>query len=118
MRRAQVNPPDAPEMLFAPQAAAQIRFGIARQEVILGQAGGVWRPAVTCDEDMYQREIADFARAILDDRPPLAGAADGIAALQVALAALESARTGKAVRLRGGEEVGALQARVQGGLPS
>ncbi len=51
---------------------------------------------------MYQREIASFARTILEDQPPVAGAEHGIAALRVALAALESVRTGEVVRLADG----------------
>ena len=84
-----VTPPEGPDVLYAPKAAAQIRFGMNHQEVVLGEEGGTWRTAAVCDEDMYQREIASFARAILEDRPPVAGAEQGIAALRVALAVLE-----------------------------
>jgi predicted dehydrogenase len=48
---------------------------------------------------MYQLEINDFGRAVLDDRPPATTAEDGKVSLKVALAALESIQTGQAVSL-------------------
>jgi predicted dehydrogenase len=43
--------------------------------------------------------IADFVAAIRDDRPPRVSGMDGYRAVEVALAAYESARTGQPVRL-------------------
>lgn len=49
--------------------------------------------------DMYERQVAAFAAAILENRPVAAGAEDGLLALRVSLAVLESVRTGLTVEL-------------------
>jgi len=51
------------------------------------------------NNDMYLGQIRAFAMAILEDKPVETGAADGLLALRVSLAALESIRTGEAVEL-------------------
>ncbi|GAA1664456.1 Gfo/Idh/MocA family oxidoreductase [Fodinicola feengrottensis] len=48
-------------------------------------------------DDPYTAELAEFAAAIAGGPPPRVNAADGLAALDIALAALESARSGRAV---------------------
>jgi predicted dehydrogenase len=47
----------------------------------------------------YEREVADWARRMLADRPPAVSGDDGLRALQIALAARAAAGTGQAVRL-------------------
>ena len=49
--------------------------------------------------DPFRLELAEFARAIRDGTEARIGAADGLEALRIALAADESARTGAVVRL-------------------
>ena len=49
--------------------------------------------------NLYERSVARFEAAIRGDGPPAATGEDGIASLAVALAARESASTGRAVRL-------------------
>jgi predicted dehydrogenase len=49
--------------------------------------------------DPYRLELAEFARSIVDGTAPRVGAEDGLAALRIALAADESARTGAVIAL-------------------
>ena len=49
--------------------------------------------------DPFRLELAEFARAIRDGTEPRVSAIDGVEALRLALAADESARTGRVVRL-------------------
>ena len=49
--------------------------------------------------DPYVLELQDMVQAILEDRPPLVSVADAFGTLQVALAALDSARTGQVIEL-------------------
>lgn len=95
-----VAPPGGPDTLFGPAGALHLTYNTAHQEARWLREGGAWETIAVSDEDMYQREIAGFARCIIEDRPPTAGAAEGRAALRVALAAVESARTGRPVRLQ------------------
>ena len=50
-------------------------------------------------DDMFQKEISEFVGAILQDREPCVTGEDGRRSLACVLAAYESARTGKPVRL-------------------
>jgi predicted dehydrogenase len=49
--------------------------------------------------DMLVEELEEFARCVRGETTPETGAAEGIAALQVILAALESDETGKAISM-------------------
>jgi predicted dehydrogenase len=51
----------------------------------------------------YVRQYTDFISAIRDRRSPAVTAEDGAAAVEIVLAAYESSRTGRAVRLAGGQ---------------
>jgi len=95
-----VAPANGPDVIFGPGGALYLTYGMAHQEARWLREGGVWETIAISDEDMYQREIASFARCILEDRPPVAGGEAGRAALRVALAAVESIRTGRPVRLQ------------------
>ena len=94
-----VVPPPMPEVMLTASGVLHVTFGASHQQASLQREGGDWETIAASDENMYQREILDFAQAILDDRPPLVSGEQGRAALQVALAALESIRTRSPVRI-------------------
>ena len=56
-------------------------------------------PASPTEESPYTTQIRDFYRALRDDAPARVSAADGLAAVQIAAAAMESARRDEAVAL-------------------
>jgi predicted dehydrogenase len=56
-------------------------------------------PASPLLESPYDTEIKAFYQAITNDTPLPVNAADGLAALQISLAAMESAQTGQVVTL-------------------
>jgi predicted dehydrogenase len=72
-------------------------------ELLLGRSsdGGqeVGLPASPLAESPYTTQIKEFYHALNSGNPTRVSAEDGLAALQVALAALESARTGQPVSL-------------------
>jgi predicted dehydrogenase len=62
-------------------------------------------PSSPLSESPYTSQLKDFYAALVNDTPIPVTAADGLAAVQIALAAIESAQTGKAVRLESLAEV-------------
>jgi predicted dehydrogenase len=56
-------------------------------------------PASPVREDPYRLQLREFYRSIVDGTPARVTATDGLEALRIALAADESARTGRVVRL-------------------
>jgi predicted dehydrogenase len=50
-------------------------------------------------ENAYVVQLADFANTVLAGNPPSVNMADGIRALQIALAATKSAHAGRSVEL-------------------
>jgi predicted dehydrogenase len=56
-------------------------------------------------ESQYVTEIKGFYSALIDDAPVRVGATDGLAAIQIALAAIESAQTGRAIEIAALPEV-------------
>jgi myo-inositol 2-dehydrogenase/D-chiro-inositol 1-dehydrogenase len=70
------------------------------QEARLNQAGVTSEVIAQSNQDMYLLEIDDFANCIFNGQSPKATGEDGRAALQVALAAIESMRYGRPVSLR------------------
>lgn len=50
-------------------------------------------------EEPLKRELVDFIRAVEERRPPLVGGEDGLMALKIAQAALQSIKTGKPVEV-------------------
>jgi predicted dehydrogenase len=99
-----VVPPGGPDIIFGPRGALHLTYNMTHQEARWLKEGGAWETIAVCDEDMYQREIASFARCILEDRSLVADGAAGRAALRVALAAVESIRTDRPVRLSGQQQ--------------
>ncbi len=61
------------------------------------QQGGGLLPDDAFTESPFLTELREFATALTGGPPPRVGAEDGLAALDIALAGLESARTGRAV---------------------
>jgi len=81
---------------FDSAATAPIEMLLKKPEA---DAPDMGRPASPLSESPYTTQIKEFYAALTEDRPTRISAEDGLAAVQIALAAIESARTGKAVRL-------------------
>ena len=64
-----------------------------------GGAEPIGLPASPVDEDPFTAELGDFARAIVTGSPPRVSTEDGIAALRIGLAAIESSRSGRPVHV-------------------
>jgi myo-inositol 2-dehydrogenase/D-chiro-inositol 1-dehydrogenase len=62
-------------------------------------APDVGLPSSPLSESPYTTQIKEFYAALAHDRPARVSAEDGLAAVQISLAAIESAKTGKAVTL-------------------
>jgi len=62
-------------------------------------APDVGLPSSPLSESPYTTQIKEFYAALAHDRPTRVSAEDGLAAVQISLAAIESAKTGKAVTL-------------------
>lgn len=54
-------------------------------------------------DDVLLRAVEDIVRAVDEGAPPMCSAADGIAALKVAVAVRDSAHSGAVIELRGGQ---------------
>jgi predicted dehydrogenase len=65
--------------------------------VIRDEAGK--RNLVMVGEDSFAAEIADFVRCVEEDARPSIPGEEALEALRIALAALESLETGKAIEL-------------------
>ena len=94
-----VVPPPMPEVLLTGSGVLHITFGADQQQASLQREGGEWEIIAASDENMYLREIQDFAEAILKDRPPRVSGEQGRSALEISLAALDSIRLGAPVQI-------------------
>jgi predicted dehydrogenase len=65
-----------------------------------GAAPDVALPSSPLAESPYVTQIKEFYTALLEDRPARVSAEDGLAAVEIAQAAAESARTGEVIPLR------------------
>lgn len=65
----------------------------------LARKGGEEETFGDFEGNLYDRQAAAFAEAVRQDLPPTTGAEDGLAALKVSLATLESVETSQAVDL-------------------
>jgi myo-inositol 2-dehydrogenase/D-chiro-inositol 1-dehydrogenase len=81
------------------EAASPMRWYVDRPE---GRDSTVGLPGSPVAEDPYRLELRDFLRAIRDGGAARVEAEDGLAALRIALAADESARTGDVIPLENG----------------
>lgn len=79
------------------ETAAPIRFAL-HKNVEDGQSVGL--PGMPMVESPYTTQIKEFYSAIINDTPVRVSAEDGLAAVQIARAALESAKTGQAVEIQ------------------
>ena len=93
-----VNPSQHHDQIYAPNGLAELYFG-NQQELRLMRENGIWQTLSISHQNMYQNQIRSFANWILKDEPFPATGEDGKLALQVALAALESIRTGQTIHL-------------------
>jgi UDP-N-acetylglucosamine 3-dehydrogenase len=110
-----VNPPGLPEQIYGPKGLAEVSFGTAHQHFWVMQTDPKsstdqqvlrvkvdekeWEVVSSSEENMYHREIANFARCLLNNEPLPVTGTDGLRALKTARAALESIQTGKVVEL-------------------
>jgi UDP-N-acetylglucosamine 3-dehydrogenase len=69
------------------------------QEVSVENNERTYQPFIENGEPLHM-ELSNFVRSILNDEPPAITGVDGLKALHVCEAALESARTGKRVTIR------------------
>jgi predicted dehydrogenase len=88
---------DAGLILFDSDATAPIRNLILKNGQ--GDSPDVGLPSSPVSESPYTTQIKEFYRALSEGKPARVSAEDGLAAVQIAEAALESARTGQAIEL-------------------
>jgi UDP-N-acetylglucosamine 3-dehydrogenase len=69
------------------------------QEITMETAGQTLAPRYEVKEPL-KLELQHFANSIMEDKEPVTTGMDGLKALQIAEAALKSARTGRAIRLK------------------
>ncbi len=93
-----VNPSQHHDQIYAPNGLAELYFG-NQQELRLMRENGIWQTLCISHQNMYRNQIRSFANWVLKDEPFPATGADGKLALRVALAALESIRTGQTIHL-------------------
>ena len=90
---------DAGLIEFDSDETAPIRNLISRKSQ--DDAPDVGLPSSPTGESPYTTQIKEFYRALAEDAPVRVTATDGLAAVQIAEAALKSARIGRAIRLAG-----------------
>jgi predicted dehydrogenase len=78
---------------------SSVPLGIHLQQKAAGDSAEIAVPASLLLEDPYITEIKHFYYVLAHDTPPRVTAEDGLAALKIAFAAIESARTGQRVTL-------------------
>jgi predicted dehydrogenase len=87
---------DAGLIEFDSDDSAPIRNLIARPS---GDSPDVGLPSSPVSESPYTSQIKEFYQALLSGKPARVSAEDGLASVQIAEAAIQSAATGQAVRL-------------------
>ncbi len=70
------------------------------QEITVENNEGIYQPFIETKEPLWL-ELEGFVGSILDDRQPQPTGLDGLRALRICEAALESAKTGRVVRVQG-----------------
>ena len=94
-----MNPPQHKDQIYGPKGLGKAYFHGNQQELQIMQEGGFWETLSISHKDMYHIQAASFAKWILEDQSFPATGEDGKAALQVALAALESIQNGCTIYL-------------------
>ena len=92
-----VTPENRPDQIYGEKGLGEVYYGRNKQELLIMEEGARWHTASISHQDMYQNQIDAFVRWIRDDEPFPARGEDGKSALQVALGALESIKTGKTI---------------------
>lgn len=118
MRPRQVEPPGGKGAGIAngsvAEAAGAVREHLQVNGADPGNLGYLWlarpdRPGAEAvpypRNDMVEEELASFIAAVREDRPVAVDGREAVAALQVAMAVLESGETGRVVRLEGAAAV-------------
>jgi predicted dehydrogenase len=85
-----------PEQLLGPRGGVAVE---GFRNLKLTRKGGEERTFGDFDADLYGLQAAAFAQAVREDHPPVTGAEDGLSALKVSLAVLESIETCRAVEI-------------------
>jgi len=85
-----------PEQVLGPRGVVTIE-GFRGLKVT--QKGGEQQTFGDFDADLYGLQAAAFAQAVRENRSPMTGAEDGLSALKVSLAVLESIETHRAVEI-------------------
>jgi UDP-N-acetylglucosamine 3-dehydrogenase len=85
--------------LIVTGTAGLVNIEYINQEVSVENNERIYQPFIENGEPL-QTELSSFVRSILNDEPPIITGVDGLKALLVCEAALESSRTGKRVTIR------------------
>jgi len=85
-----------PEQVLGPLGVVAIE---GFRNLKLTRKGGEERTFGDFDADLYGLQACAFAQAVREDRPPTTGAEDGLSALKVSLAVLESIEARRAVEI-------------------
>jgi predicted dehydrogenase len=94
---------DAGLLEFDSQATAPLENLLSKPAQ--GDAPDVGLPSSPVDESPYTTQIKEFYEALVEECPVRVSAEDGLAAVQIAQAAIQSAQTGKAIYLENLAEV-------------
>jgi predicted dehydrogenase len=94
-----VNPDGNTDRMVTAAGEVRVSWDFRRQEAIALREGGGREIICAAEVDLYQAEIDAVARCIQRDEPLPVGGEQGLAALRVALAAVESAQTGLPVHV-------------------
>ena len=94
-----VNPAGTYDQIYSSTGLGEVVFGRNLQEFRLTRENGMIETQAISHEDMYYLQARRFEDWILDNEPFPATGADGAAALEVALAALQSIQTGETVNI-------------------
>ena len=94
-----VTPAAHPDQIYAPHGLLELYYAQNQQELRVLQEGGLWHTIAISHQNMYQNQAQSFANWLVKDEPFPATGEDGKLALEVALGALESIRSGKTVSL-------------------
>ncbi len=97
-----------PDRLYGAEGLVEAEFdptlSYQRLRVMNTATDGDWQTVAYSEENMYELEIADFARRLLAGEPPARSGQSSREVLAVALAAVESLESGRPVWLASGSD--------------